>query len=63
MAKSLLVVGSIALDTLRTPYGEVADELGGSATYFSVAASFLPPDLSPWGARPVQLCCQCPHCA
>ena len=43
MAKSLLVVGSIALDTLRTPYGEVADELGGSATYFSVAASFFAP--------------------
>ncbi|MBM4019615.1 MAG: sugar kinase [Planctomycetes bacterium] len=43
MPESLLVVGSIALDTLRTPHGEVKDELGGSATFFSVAASFLAP--------------------
>jgi len=43
MTNSLLVVGSIALDTLRTPFGEVADELGGSATYFSTAASFFAP--------------------
>jgi len=43
MAKSLLVVGSIAFDTLRTPHGEVSDVLGGSATYFSVAAAFFVP--------------------
>jgi len=43
MTNSLLVVGSIAFDTLRTPFGEVADELGGSATYFSTAASFFAP--------------------
>ena len=43
MAQSLLVVGSIAFDTLRTPFGKVADELGGSATYFSTAASFFVP--------------------
>jgi cytidine kinase len=43
MPKSLLVVGSIAFDSLKTPFGEAVDELGGSATYFSVAASFLCP--------------------
>ena len=43
MPESLLVVGSIALDTLRTPYGEAKDELGGSATFFSVAASLFAP--------------------
>ncbi|OGS22456.1 MAG: sugar kinase [Elusimicrobia bacterium RIFOXYA2_FULL_39_19] len=36
---SILVVGSIALDTVETPFGKAADALGGSATYFSVAAS------------------------
>ena len=35
----LLVVGSVALDTVRTPHGQVEDELGGSATYFSLAAT------------------------
>ncbi|MBE3069393.1 MAG: sugar kinase [Planctomycetes bacterium] len=43
MAHSLLVVGSIAFDSVRTPHGEAADVLGGSATYFSVAASFFAP--------------------
>lgn len=43
MPKSLLVVGSIAFDSLRTPFGEAVDELGGSATFFSVAASFFVP--------------------
>ena len=43
MPKSLLVVGSIAMDTLRTPYGEARDELGGAATFFSVVASFFVP--------------------
>jgi len=43
MSASLLVVGSIALDTLRTPFGDVADEPGGSAAFFSVAASFFSP--------------------
>ncbi len=38
---SLLVVGSVALDTVRTPKGEIADGLGGSATYFSVSASLF----------------------
>jgi sugar/nucleoside kinase (ribokinase family) len=43
MPKSLLVVGSIALDTLRTPFGEAKDELGGAATFFSVVSSFFVP--------------------
>jgi len=37
----LLVVGSVAFDTVKTPFGEVDDVLGGSATYFSMAASFF----------------------
>jgi sugar/nucleoside kinase (ribokinase family) len=40
---SLLVVGSIALDSIFTPFGETADALGGSAVYFSVAGSILYP--------------------
>ncbi len=43
---SLLVVGSIAFDSIETPNGSVDDALGGSATFFSYAASFfLPPRL------------------
>jgi sugar/nucleoside kinase (ribokinase family) len=37
----LLVVGSVALDTVKTPFGEVSEVLGGSATYFSTAASYF----------------------
>ena len=37
----LLVVGSVALDSIHTPFGETADALGGSAVFFSVAASVL----------------------
>ncbi len=40
---SLVVVGSIALDSVFTPFGETADALGGSAVYFSVAGSLLHP--------------------
>jgi sugar/nucleoside kinase (ribokinase family) len=40
---TLLVVGSIALDSIFTPFGETADALGGSAIYFSVAGSILHP--------------------
>src|SRR3954447_21042478 len=40
---SLLVVGSIAFDSVQTPRGAVEDALGGSATYFSYAASFFTP--------------------
>ena len=40
---SILVVGSAALDTVETPYGSVEDALGGSAIYFSAAASYFAP--------------------
>jgi sugar/nucleoside kinase (ribokinase family) len=40
---SLLVVGSVALDSIHTPFGETADALGGSANFFAVAASLLAP--------------------
>lgn len=38
---SILVVGSVAFDSISTPFGEVEDILGGSACYFSTAASFF----------------------
>jgi sugar/nucleoside kinase (ribokinase family) len=38
---SLLVVGSVALDTIETPFGKAEDALGGSATFFSAAASLF----------------------
>ena len=38
---SIVVVGSVALDSVETPFGKVKSALGGSATYFSVAASFF----------------------
>src|SRR3954454_4386078 len=37
----ILVVGSVAFDALQTPFGKVDRCIGGSATYFSVAASFF----------------------
>jgi sugar/nucleoside kinase (ribokinase family) len=40
---SLLVVGSIALDSVETPFGRREEVLGGSATYFATAASFFGP--------------------
>ena len=38
---SILVVGSLALDSIETPFGKVEEVLGGSAVYFSVAARFF----------------------
>ncbi len=38
---SLLVVGSIALDTIETPFGKAENALGGSTIYISVAASYF----------------------
>lgn len=38
---SILAVGSVAFDTIATPKGRVEDMLGGSATYFSIAASYF----------------------
>jgi sugar/nucleoside kinase (ribokinase family) len=40
---SLLVTGSIAIDTVKTPYGVSEDCIGGSAVYFSMAAGFFSP--------------------
>jgi sugar/nucleoside kinase (ribokinase family) len=40
---SLLVTGSIGIDTVTTPYGVSEDCLGGSSIYFSMAASFFGP--------------------
>jgi sugar/nucleoside kinase (ribokinase family) len=40
---SLLVVGSIALDSVATPFGETADAPGGSAVFFSAAGALLYP--------------------
>jgi sugar/nucleoside kinase (ribokinase family) len=37
----LLVIGTVALDAVRTPFGQVTEALGGSATYFAYAASFF----------------------
>lgn len=38
---SILVVGSVALDSVKTPFGEVREALGGSAVYFSLSASYF----------------------
>jgi sugar/nucleoside kinase (ribokinase family) len=40
---SLLAVGSVALDSLETPFGRREDVLGGSASYFTTCASFFGP--------------------
>jgi sugar/nucleoside kinase (ribokinase family) len=40
---SILVVGSVAFDTVDTPFGRAERVLGGSASFFSVAASFFVP--------------------
>jgi sugar/nucleoside kinase (ribokinase family) len=40
---TLLVVGSLALDTVETPFGQKTDALGGSATFFAHAAGLLHP--------------------
>jgi sugar/nucleoside kinase (ribokinase family) len=40
---TLLVVGSVALDSVETPFGKAEEVLGGSATFFSASASQLSP--------------------
>lgn len=40
---TVLVVGSVALDSVETPFGRADDVLGGSGTFFSAAASHLSP--------------------
>jgi len=42
-SKTILAVGSIAIDTLQTPNGNRSNILGGSATYFSLAAGLFAP--------------------
>ncbi|MBI5562292.1 MAG: sugar kinase [Deltaproteobacteria bacterium] len=37
----ILVVGSVAFDSVQTPFGRADEALGGSATYFSTSASFF----------------------
>ncbi|HWF43600.1 MAG TPA: PfkB family carbohydrate kinase [Candidatus Kapabacteria bacterium] len=41
---SLLVVGSLALDIIETPFDVRNDALGGSATFISIAASYFSPE-------------------
>ena len=38
---SVLVVGSVAFDTIETPFGARARVVGGAATYFALAASYF----------------------
>ncbi|UCB57387.1 MAG: sugar kinase [Candidatus Omnitrophota bacterium] len=38
---SILVVGTVALDTVQTPFGKVKNALGGSASYSALSASFF----------------------
>jgi len=42
-AEHITVVGSVALDTIETPYGRAEDTLGGSAVYIGAAASLYSP--------------------
>ncbi len=37
----IIILGTIGIDTLKTPFGEAEDELGGSAIYAAYAASFF----------------------
>ncbi len=41
MSAGILAVGSVALDSVKTPFGEVREALGGSATFFSASARFF----------------------
>jgi sugar/nucleoside kinase (ribokinase family) len=41
--EQILVIGSVALDTIESPSGYSKEILGGSATYFSISASFFAP--------------------
>ena len=43
MMGRILAVGSVALDTVETPFGTAREALGGSATFFSAAARFFSP--------------------
>lgn len=43
---SLLVVGSVALDGIETPFGKVDPIVGGSGTYISLTSSYFTPDVN-----------------
>jgi len=43
LGEPVLIVGSVALDSVRTPFGSVEEALGGAASYASVSASFFSP--------------------
>lgn len=43
MSAGIVVVGSVAYDTIETPAGRADHELGGAATHFAVAASYFAP--------------------
>ncbi|MCX7599265.1 MAG: sugar kinase, partial [Armatimonadetes bacterium] len=43
MAEPVLIVGSMALDDIETPFGTAAGTVGGAATYAALAASLLAP--------------------
>ena len=40
---TILVVGSVGLDSVKTPFGETREALGGSATFACYSASFFSP--------------------
>ena len=40
---AILVVGSVAFDSIETPHGKVDHCLGGAATHFALAASYFTP--------------------
>jgi sugar/nucleoside kinase (ribokinase family) len=42
-AEPIAAIGSVAVDTIETPIGRAEDVLGGSATYFALAASYFAP--------------------
>jgi sugar/nucleoside kinase (ribokinase family) len=42
---SILAVGTVALDTIETPFGSAERVLGGSATYITLAARYFCPDV------------------
>lgn len=42
-SQGILAVGSVALDSVETPFGKVKDALGGSATFFAASARFFSP--------------------
>ena len=46
---AILVVGSVAFDSIETPHGKVDHCLGGAATHFALAASYFHRCARDWG--------------